>query len=114
MAKLARRSEVPTITASLKRIASDEGRHAAHGWDVVEWCVREGGDSVVRALEGAVLALPTAMRTPLPEEALCGAWERWGIHGSDLEASEYAGARAHVVKSVAALAATGRSPRLAA
>ena len=44
----------------------------------------------MRALEGAVLALPRAMRTPLPEEASRGGWERWGIHGWELEAEEYA------------------------
>lgn len=28
--------------AILKEIAADEGRHAAHGWDVVAWCLAEG------------------------------------------------------------------------
>src|SRR5206468_3455762 len=38
IAKLVRRCEVPSIKAALKEIATDEGRHSAHGWEVVQWC----------------------------------------------------------------------------
>jgi hypothetical protein len=55
------------------------------------------------ALRGAIRALPTQMRSPLPEAAADGAWERWGIHGHGLAAEEYAGARAHVVRRVRAM-----------
>ena len=41
VARLAKRCEVPRIRAMLKEIAADEGRHAAHGWDVVEFCLAE-------------------------------------------------------------------------
>lgn len=89
VAKLAKRCEEPAIREVLKEIAADEGRHAAHGWDVVEWCIDEGGSVVAHALVGALAALPPALHTPLPDGAVDGSWERWGIHGRALEAEEY-------------------------
>jgi hypothetical protein len=100
LARLGKRCEEPGIVAMLKEIAQDEGRHAAHGWDVVEWCVEEGGDAVVSALLGAIRVLPDEMRSPLPAPAADGSWERYGIHGHALEAEEYAKARAGVVRRV--------------
>lgn len=100
IAKLARRCTDESIRAVLKEIAADEGRHAAHGWDVVEWCLAEGGDGVADALRGALGAVPMAVDSGLPEAAKDGSWEAWGIHGSTLEAEEYAKARAGVVKRV--------------
>ncbi len=84
----------------LKELAADEGRHAAHGWEVVAWCLAEGGEAVAGALRGAVAALPETMRSPLPEAARGGGWERLGIHGHALEAEELAEARAALVARV--------------
>jgi hypothetical protein len=109
IAQLARRCDEPTIRAALKRIAADEGRHAAHGWDVVEWCVAQGGDTVLSALRGALKTLPATMRTPLPEPAADGSWEKWGFHGHALEAAEYARARAYVVQRVTQMAEARRA-----
>jgi hypothetical protein len=103
VAKLAKRCEVPAIRAVLKEIAADEGRHAAHGWDVVEWCLRGGGTAVANALAGAFSALPTEMRTPRPDAAAAGTWERYGIVGSRLEAEEFARTRADLIRRVEAL-----------
>jgi hypothetical protein len=105
IAKLARRCDVPAIRATLKSIAADEGRHAAHGWAVAEWCIAEGGTSVGKALLGAIRMLPQQMHSQLPEPAADGRWERWGIHGHGLEAEEYLAARAHLVERVHALTA---------
>ena len=105
IAKLARRCEVSTIQAMLKEIAADEGRHAAHGWDVVVWCVSEGKAPVASALLGALRALPADMRSPLPAAAKDGAWEKFGVHGHALEAEEYASARRDLIRRVQALAA---------
>lgn len=105
IAKLARRAELAEIRERLKEIAADEGRHAAHGWDVLEWCLAEGGAPVAAALRGSVGALPRAMRSTMPEDSRSGAWERWGIHGHALEAEEYAAAREHVAARVAKLLA---------
>jgi hypothetical protein len=104
IAQLARRTELLPVRAVLKELAADEGRHAAHGWEVVEWCVHEGGRPVIDALHGAVRALPAEMRSPLPPPAHDGGWERYGIHGHALEAAEYAKARADIARRVAQLA----------
>lgn len=103
IARLARTCEEPQIRAVLKEIAADEGRHAAHGWDVVEWCVKEGGAPVVAALHGALQALPDEMVSPLPEEAARGEWEKYGIHGHATEGEEYRKAVADLEKRVHAL-----------
>lgn len=102
IAKLARRCPEPAIRAALKELAADEGRHAAHGWAVVEWCLAEGGAPVAGALEGALRALPAGAASALPAAAEDGSWETWGIHGARLEADEYAAGRAHVVQRVRA------------
>ena len=93
VAKMAKRCAVPEIRAALARIAADEGRHAAHGWEVVQWCLAEGGVSVGHALEGAALALPEFIQSTRPAAAMRGSWEAWGIHGSALEEEEYGKAR---------------------
>ncbi|MDB4935419.1 MAG: hypothetical protein JWP87_2391 [Labilithrix sp.] len=107
IAKLARRCEAPAIQGILKEIAADEGRHARHGWDVVRWCLAEGGDSVAHALEGALRALPKTMSSPMPDEARDGRWECWGIMGEELEAEEHEATRVDLERRVAqAIAAT--------
>jgi hypothetical protein len=102
IARLAQRCEVPAVRAALKEIAADEGRHAAHGWTAVEWCLDEGGRPVAQALLGAIATLPQHMRSQLPAAAADGGWERWGIHGHALESEEYRAARAHLVQRVQA------------
>lgn len=103
LARLAKRTDVVPIRALLKQLAADEGRHAAHGWDVVAWCVAEGGHDVIDALDGAVAALPETMTSPLPADARSGGWEPFGIHGHALEAEEYKKARAEVARRVRGL-----------
>lgn len=72
----------------LRDLAADEARHAAHSWDIVRWCAREGGPQVIAALRGAARALPRRMRGDLPPAARSGAWEQWGVQGEALEAEE--------------------------
>jgi hypothetical protein len=105
IAKLAGRSGVPAIRAVLKEIAADEGRHSAHGWAVVEWCLREGGRPVGEALLGAIRALPRQMNSLFPKPASEGRWERWGIHGHALEAAEYDAALTNLIRRVQAVVA---------
>ncbi|CAN5924188.1 hypothetical protein BH11MYX4_BH11MYX4_59440 [soil metagenome] len=113
IAKLARRCEVSAIEFMLKEIAADEGKHARHGWDVVQWCLAEGGEPVARALEGALRALPRTMTSPIPDAARGGLWERFGIMGEALEAEEHAATRAYVerrtAQAIAAHRASGQS-----
>lgn len=99
---LSTRCEVAGIRAALKEIAADEGRHAAHGWSVVEWCLDEGGRPVGQALRGALRTLPKEMRSELPASASGGGWERWGIHGHALEAEQYTAALDHLTRRVKA------------
>ena len=103
IAKLARRAEVETIRQVLLEIAADEGRHASHAWDVVRFCLDEGGAPVLAALDGALLTLPHSMSSPLPPAAEGGSWERFGIHGAALERDEYEKARSELVRRVQAL-----------
>jgi hypothetical protein len=100
IAKLAKRCEIPAIREVLREIAADEGRHAAHGFDVVNWCLQEGGAPVAHALLGAVRMLPKEMQSELPPAARSGEWERFGIHGSELERDEYVLTRAHLANRV--------------
>jgi hypothetical protein len=100
IAKLARRCEEPAIRAVLRELAADEGRHAAHGWEVVAWCLAEGGGAVAAALRGAIAALPRTMTSKLPEGARAGGWERLGIHGEALEAEQLSATREDLVRRV--------------
>lgn len=102
--ELARRCDEGPVRAAVRGIAADEGRHAAHGWDVVEWCVAEGGAPVARALLGAIDGLPKEARPRLATAADDGAWERWGVHGHALEAAAYADALADARRRVRRLA----------
>ncbi len=107
LARVARLAEAPEIRRVLRQLAADEGRHAANGWHVVDWCVREGGDFVVRALRGAAYAIPeTKPASALgPED---GSWQRWGIAGHALEAAEYENARRHLRGRLSELATARR------
>jgi hypothetical protein len=105
IARLAKRCEVPAIREMLRSIAADEGRHSAHGWNVVAWCLEQGGPQIGASLLGALRGLPTHMRTALPAGAEDGGWERWGIHGHALEAEEYGEALALLNDRVRALVA---------
>lgn len=105
VAKLARRAVDPTLRSALRKIAADEGRHAAHGWDVVRWCLAEGGAPVAHALASALEVLPETMATDLPEAARLGGWERFGIMGHALERAEHAKARALLERRVRDLVA---------
>jgi len=100
IASLAKICPLPEVREVLKEIAADEGRHAAHGWDVMEWCHREGGAPVGMALRAAAWTLPSAMRLGVPEDARSGSWERYGIHGEERQIEAFRSARADLVRRV--------------
>ena len=102
IARLVKRCEEPVIRDALRELAADEGRHAAHGWDVVEWCLEEGGAPVAHALRGALRTIPKSIDSGLPEAALTGAWEQYGIHGQELESEEHDRACAALKRRVVA------------
>jgi hypothetical protein len=114
LAELARRTRIPRIEAMLRQIARDEGRHAAHGWDVAMWCLEEAGEPVLRAIEGALRGLPHTMQSPLPERAKDGAWEAYGVHGHALEAQCFGRVRDRLVRRVTQVRARSTRTRKAA
>jgi hypothetical protein len=93
MAQLARVCEEPRVKDLLRVLAADEARHAMHGWEVVKWCVAEGGAPVIAALSGALAALPDRLNERLPAAAIDGSWQRFGIPGAALIQEEYAVAK---------------------
>jgi hypothetical protein len=105
VAQLAKRCEHPRIQPMLATIASDEGRHAAHAWDVLAWCVDAGGLPVRAALQGALAALPRTMESSLPTAARDGSWVGYGIHGDALEQEGYARSLSSVTRRAEALLA---------
>jgi hypothetical protein len=103
IAKLAQRCGISAIREILKEIAADEGRHAAHGWAVVRWCLEAGGLPVGQALLGAIAVLPSRMRSEAPAGASEGAWELWGIHGQEPADEEYRKALGQLTERVHAM-----------
>ncbi|MEA2746167.1 MAG: hypothetical protein QOI41_310, partial [Myxococcales bacterium] len=89
LAQLAKRCEVPALSAILRDMAADESRHAAHSWDIVAWCLETGGTTVANALRGAVSGMPKKVCSALPAGARDGAWERWGVHGVEMETAAF-------------------------
>jgi hypothetical protein len=100
LGKLAKRCEEPDARALLLELAADEGRHSAHGWDAVAWCLKEGGAPVAYALRAAAATLSEHPPTELPPQAQDGSWEAYGIHGAALEKEQHALARAAVMTRV--------------
>ncbi|MBS2023682.1 MAG: ferritin-like domain-containing protein, partial [Deltaproteobacteria bacterium] len=105
IARLAKRTDDVAIRSLLLELAADEGRHSASAWDVIDWCIAEGGAPVVQALRGAAAGMGERYAGNLPEGAMVGAWERFGIPGVALEQDEYAKARTEVQRRVTELTA---------
>ena len=103
VARLSKRTEVHAVRDVLRQIAADEGRHASHGWDVLAWCLHEGGPVVMAAVDGALWALPTSMGTSRDRPGDDGALEPWGIPGRALLDECYAEVRAAVVDKARAM-----------
>lgn len=105
VATLSLRCEIPEIQAVLRQIAADEARHAQHGWEVVEWCLQEGGLPVAVALEGALWMMAEHFRSELPAAARDGSWEPYGIHGEATEEVAYQKVREGLLARFAGLRA---------
>lgn len=74
----------PEVRGVLETIATDEARHAAHGWDVVDFCLERGGDEVREALTGAVGRLPKQPKAVHPGSE--GELEAYGVPSVELVA----------------------------
>ena len=114
VAKLASSCQNSEIRPILAEIAEDEGRHAAHAWDVLEWCLAQGGLAVRAAIGGALQVLPERHEPSQPVAAREGAWTRYGIHGEQLEREAYAKVRDSVVRRARRLLVEGRNSRTSA
>jgi hypothetical protein len=62
----------PAIQEMIREIVRDEGRHAAHGWRVVEWCLEAGGLPV--AMAPARRHSSPAERGAVPTARRCARW----------------------------------------
>jgi hypothetical protein len=109
IAQLAKRCEVEAIRKILRELAADEGRHAAHGWDVVEWCLQEGGEPVRKAIVAAALTLPLESLVIRAPSAADGQLEPFGIHGERLERAEYPKLRSSLLSRLRLTTSRGQS-----
>lgn len=90
VAELSREVEDREVKSVLSRIARDEGRHAQHGFDVVRWCVEEGGYPVRIALRSAIARLPEELQgEKLAADAADGRFEAYGIPSRSREARAF-------------------------
>lgn len=99
VSQLARVATDPGAREVLREIARDEARHAAHGFEVVRWCLAEGGAPVARALLVATDTLRRAQGhtlTPDPRAA-DGRWEPWGIPSAAREAEAWSTMRQRII-----------------
>lgn len=115
IAALSKDVEIEPIRRVLREIAQDEARHAAHGWEVLEWCLDQtsgpasagmgpASSAFVRAaVVAAVQRLPATMRPSLSQAAADGRWERFGIPGRAREEAAYLELRSRVVRRAGAL-----------
>ncbi|MDF2693243.1 MAG: hypothetical protein K0S65_1626 [Labilithrix sp.] len=89
-AKLARRTTDGDIREALEETASLKARQIGRAWAIVAWCLDEEPNIVGRALEvvGQRLHQLPVVARDVPQEALEGGWERWGIAGRALENQE--------------------------
>lgn len=88
---------------ALHAMAADEARHAKDSWDVLAWCLAEGGAVVRSALVSAREEIPAHLGSPLPAAARDGAWLPWGIQSVELEKTEYAIVRRLTIERLDAL-----------
>lgn len=95
LARVSSTCTFPEIAVKLRQLAADESRHAKDSWDVIAWCLAEGGDEVASRVETARKRMPAVLTSSLPEEAKRGAWECWGIQGAELENDAFSKTRAH-------------------
>lgn len=91
VSRLARREgTVSSVRAVLKEIAADEGRHGAHGWDIIEWALSVDEVGTAEALRRAWTAHPGELRKGLDPAWAEGQLLDWGIPSSAMWAECYA------------------------
>jgi hypothetical protein len=109
LARLGTSSASPALRAILLAMAEDEARHARDSWDLVAWCLEEGGTVAHAALTQAGETMPDTLGSPLPVAARLGAWAGWGVQSVAMEVAEYRLVRRHAERRLAALLRSSRS-----
>jgi hypothetical protein len=91
MAKMSKKCDDENLRQKLKEIAEDEFRHSAHGWDIANWCIVEGGELVLLAIHSAWFFVPQTRRIKFSGVyARADELERYGVHHPAVEKEEYA------------------------
>jgi len=102
VASLAKTDVDARVRPVLEAIAKDEARHAAHGMDVVRWCLAEGGapvrEAVLVALDAAKQQAPHGLGGPLLAD---GRFERYGLPGREREIGQWGVVLARVERTLA-------------
>jgi hypothetical protein len=101
LARLGRSCHDPRLGRLLRDMAADEARHARDSWDLVEWCLAEGGAIVHNALTKAAAAMPASLGSPLPPMAREGRWTGWGVQSAAMEVVAYRFVRRHAERRLA-------------
>lgn len=97
IAQLSKSVKDERVERVLRTIARDEARHAAHGFQVVRWCLQEGGQPVALTLAKTIAKLPDRLGDTLHPGAADGRWECWGLPGHAREQRAYREVLARVV-----------------
>jgi len=109
------KAEEPTIRATLAMIAREEAGHAELAWEVLGWCLAQGGEPVHHAVASRIKALGAELAPRLP--AIRGvddaALTRYGVIDQD-SLGAIASARISAVQERARSLLTGNENRLAA
>lgn len=100
VAELSKEVKDPRVRSVLAAIARDEARHAAHGFDVVKWCLEEGGAPIASALRAAIAVMPEKIGAPLAPLAADGRFEKYGIPSRAREERAFAQVRSRLIARV--------------
>lgn len=94
----------PAIKGALRAIAADEGRHAAHGWQLIAWAREQGGAVVDEELWRALDGQPASIEAGLDSRWAEGQLARFGIPSSERWERCYRQAYEHTAARLAKMA----------
>lgn len=98
----------PSVRETLRSIAADEGRHAAHGWQLITWAREQGGGEVDEALWRALERQPATIDAALDERWADGQLSRFGIPSSELWEHCYRMAYEHTARRLRRMTEAGQ------
>lgn len=93
-----------SVRSLLDGIAQDEQRHADLGWEILRWCVEEGGEPVRRRMERELSRLPLQIRVrDLTPQGLHDELVHHGRLPAEQQQSVYQTVRGQVVEAAQAV-----------